>query len=68
MSTEDVAMRLVELCQGTEWKKAAEGTTVGYKRLLQFNSVTADKVRLRILSARLNPYLSELGLFFQRNP
>ena len=24
MSTEDVAMRLVELCQGTEWKKAVD--------------------------------------------
>ena len=24
MSTEDVAMRLVELCKGTEWKKAVD--------------------------------------------
>ena len=24
MSTEDVAMTLVELCQGTEWKKAID--------------------------------------------
>jgi hypothetical protein len=24
MSTEEVAMRLVELCKGTEWKKAVD--------------------------------------------
>lgn len=48
-----------------EWKKATEGTTVGYKRLLHFDPVTTKKVRLRILSSRLNPTLSELGLYKQ---
>ncbi len=46
-----------------EWKKAAEGTTVGYKRLLQFEPVTTDKVRLKIISSRLNPTISEMGLY-----
>ncbi|MBL7708881.1 MAG: alpha-L-fucosidase [Chitinophagaceae bacterium] len=49
---------------GMEWKMAANGTTIGYKRLLRFNTITTDRVRLRILSSRLNPYLAELGLFY----
>jgi alpha-L-fucosidase len=51
---------------GTEWEKTASGTTIGYKRLLRFNEVTTDKVRLKILSSRLNPCLAELGLFYMK--
>ncbi len=54
----------LEYFDGKKWEKAAEGTTVGYKRLLQFDPVTTDKVRLKITS-RLNPTISEMGLFFQ---
>lgn len=49
-----------------EWKKATEGTTIGYKRLLEFPTVTTTKVRLRILSARLQPALAEIGLYFNK--
>lgn len=56
---------LFEYFQNGEWKKAAEGTTVGYKRLLRFDPVTASKVRLCILSSRLNPTLAEIGLYKQ---
>lgn len=55
---------VLEYWDNNEWKKATEGTTVGYKRLLQFPQVTAKKVRLHILSSRLNAYLSEIGLYF----
>lgn len=48
---------------GTSWKEAASGTTVGYKRLLRFNPVTTSKVRLTILASRLNPTLAEFGLY-----
>ncbi|MFB9864399.1 alpha-L-fucosidase [Rufibacter immobilis] len=54
---------VLEYLDGQTWKKATEGTTVGYKRLLRFNPVTASKVRLRILSSRLNPTLAEFGLY-----
>ena len=46
-----------------QWVKAAEGTTVGYKRLVQFPAVTTDQVRLTILSSRLNPTIAEFGLY-----
>ncbi len=47
------------------WKKAAEGTTVGYKRLIKFPLILTDRVRLKINSSRLNPTLSEIGLYFK---
>ena len=46
-----------------QWKKATEGTTVGYKRLVRFAPVTAKKVRLNIEASRLNPTLAEIGLY-----
>ena len=45
------------------WRRLTEGTTVGYKRLLRFEPVTTDRVRLVIEKSRLNPTLSDFGLF-----
>lgn len=55
----------LEYWDGNGWKKVAEGTTVGYKRLLQFPDIKAEKIRINIISSRLNPTLSEIGLFYQ---
>lgn len=55
----------LEYLDGKIWKKAGEGTTVGYKRLLQFDPVTTDKIRLKIISSRLNPTISEMGLYLE---
>ena len=46
-----------------QWKRIAEGTTVGYIRLLRFDTVQTDRVRLVIAQARLNPELSEMGIY-----
>jgi alpha-L-fucosidase len=46
-----------------QWKEIASGMTIGYKRLIHFTPVTAHKVRLRILSSRLNPTIGEFGLY-----
>lgn len=54
---------VLEYKDGIEWKELAKGTTVGYKRLIRFKKVTAREVRVRIISSRLNPTLSELGLY-----
>ena len=48
---------------GTTWKTFAQGTTIGYKRLLRFPAVTAAKVRLVIDESRTSPTLSTFGLF-----
>ena len=56
---------VLEYQSGAEWKTAAAGTTVGYKRILTFAPVRAQRLRLRILSARLNPTLSAVGIYKQ---
>jgi alpha-L-fucosidase len=54
-----------EYLDGQTWKQATEGTTIGYKRLLRFPVVTAQKVRLKIESSRLNPAISTIALYKQ---
>lgn len=45
------------------WKTITEGTTVGHKRLLKFEPVKAQKIRLRIESSRLKPHIAETGIY-----
>lgn len=56
---------VLEYKEGDVWKKATEGTTIGYKRLLRFPSVTARELRLTILSSRLQPAIAEVGLYLR---
>lgn len=53
----------VDVWQENGWQKIAEGTTVGYKRLLRVPVVTTTKVRLNILASRTNPTISTIGLY-----
>jgi alpha-L-fucosidase len=46
-----------------EWRELGRATTVGHKRLLHFEPVETDRVRLRILDSRVCPSVSEFGLF-----
>ncbi len=55
----------LEYWDGENWREAAKGTTVGYKRLLQFEPITTDKVKLKITASRLNPTLQSFGLYKQ---
>lgn len=45
------------------WQNIAQGTTIGYKRLLRIPTVTTNKVRIRFLSFNNIPALSNFGLF-----
>jgi len=53
----------LEYWDGLSWKTFAEGTTVGYKRLLRFSAITADRIRIVIDESRLNPTLASFGLY-----
>jgi alpha-L-fucosidase len=48
-----------------QWRNIAEGTTVGYKRICRTPTVTTDRVRLRVLSSRIAPTISEFGLYLE---
>ncbi len=54
---------VLEAWKEGQWKEFARGTTIGYKRLLRFDRVTASRVRLRILNSRVCPTLSDFGLY-----
>ncbi|KEF06083.1 MULTISPECIES: alpha-L-fucosidase [Streptomyces] len=48
----------VEARTGGTWRRIAEGTTVGHRRILALPApVTADAVRVRVLAARATPHL-----------
>ncbi len=53
----------IDYRDGKHWHTLRHETTVGYKRLLRFKQVTTDQVRLVIERSRLNPSLSNFGLF-----
>ena len=53
----------VEVLTDGEWNKIAEGTTIGYKRLLRFQPVKADRIRVTITSTRNTANISSVGLF-----
>lgn len=54
---------VLEIHDGRNWKETTRGTTVGYKRMLLFDDVTARRIRIRILESRVCPTLSNFGLF-----
>ena len=54
---------LVEHWKEDKWVRLAQGTTIGYKRILQTPTVTTEHIRIIITKARSTPHLGEVGLF-----
>lgn len=48
---------------GQMYRTFAKGTTIGYKRLLKFPEIYADRVKLVIEQCRENPTLSSFGIY-----
>lgn len=53
----------VEAKVNGNWKELAKGTTIGYKRILVFPSVTATQLRLNITDAKNSPLISNIGIY-----
>jgi len=53
----------VEIRANQTWQPVAEGTTIGYKRILKLNGVEADAVRITIQDAKACPVISEVSVF-----
>lgn len=45
------------------WKKVASQTTIGYKRILRFNTIEASKIRLQIEDTKGPPCISTMELY-----
>lgn len=49
------------------WKEVIAATNVGYKRILRFDQLTTDRIRVRILAARATPKLSTVTAHYYRS-
>lgn len=54
---------LVEAWDGSAYKEIAKGTTIGYKRVLQFPEQMSSKLRVSITDSKASPVLSEVQVF-----
>jgi len=53
----------IEVKSGKKWKQVAEGTTIGYKRLLRINKIKSDELRIHLTSYNNTPAISNFGLY-----
>ncbi len=51
------------------WQHIASAPNVGFKRILRFPDVTTDKLRIRVIDSRLEPYLASVsGHYYAERP
>ena len=58
---------LLEYWNKNGWEKISEFTTIGYKRLLRFDIIKTNKVRITIIKSKGNVQLAEVG-FYKASP
>ena len=64
MKGQRIEQAKLEYWNGADWQLIQEFTTVGHKRLLRFEAVTARKVRFTVLAAKTDAvFISEVGFF-----
>lgn len=61
-----IEKHVLEASVDNRWQRIAQGTTVGYKKILRFPAVTTRKLRLRILEARTRPSLSKVSAHYYK--
>lgn len=53
----------IEVLKDKDWQEVAQGTTVGYKRIIKLNGVAASKIRVMILESKACPVVSNVGIY-----
>lgn len=53
----------VEIEKDGQWSKVAQGTTIGYKRIIRVDPVEAQKLRLVIQDSKACPVISNMEVF-----
>lgn len=53
----------IEVLSDGNWKKVAEATTIGHKRIIKLNDLSASKIRVNITGSRACPVLSEIKVY-----
>lgn len=54
----------IEASVNGQWKQIARGTTIGYKRMVRFNAVKTDAIKITINKTRALANISNVGAFF----
>ena len=57
---------MVEAYVDGSWQTVAEGTTIGYKRLLRFEECQAEYIRVTINECRATANISNVGVFYAK--
>lgn len=57
----------VEAYINGDWQEVANGTTIGYKRLLQCKPITTNRIRFIIEKARGQALIANIGLYKAEN-
>lgn len=47
-----------------DWETVAEGTTIGYKRILRLKDIKAKSIRFTVVDAKDSPTIANLALYF----
>lgn len=53
----------IEVWQDGEFRSVYQGTVVGYQRIAVMEELCTDRLRVRILDARVSPAISFLGIY-----
>jgi alpha-L-fucosidase len=53
----------IEALVDGSWKEIAKATTIGYKRILRFPTVTATQLRFNITDSKACPVISNIGVY-----
>ncbi len=53
----------IEALVDGSWKEVAKATTIGYKRILRFPTITTTKLRLNITDAKACPLIANIGVY-----
>jgi alpha-L-fucosidase len=53
----------VEIWKDNQWQKAAEGTTIGYKRILKITPAETNKIRVSITASKACPVINNVEVY-----
>jgi alpha-L-fucosidase len=53
----------IEVFEGDRWTKVSDATTIGYKRIIQIEPVSIQKLRVNILDAKACPLISNIEVY-----
>ncbi len=53
----------IEVWKENSWQKVAEGTTIGYKRILPIKSVTTNRIRVNVIDSKACPLITNAEVY-----